>query len=136
MLLKNFFAGTFDSLRGLIPLLDSELAKEMPNLRPCRPATTGWLEPGPSTTESDRLPSSAFLTGTLGLLGGTGGGTPLPSATLRPAACCCALLVAAPESDSGLRAPAAALTGAFSTPAPGLVPSCNISRVRSGSGVK
>ena len=60
-------------------LFGSEFDK-MPNLRPCKPATT---PPPPlfavSTTESDLLPIS-FFTGTTGLLGGTGGGTPLPSA--------------------------------------------------------
>ena len=87
MLLKNFLAaGTLESLRGLMPLLLSEddRGKEMPNLRPWRPDTT--LEPTLleaaevfSTTESLRLLRNiSFLTGTEGLLGGTGGGTPLP----------------------------------------------------------
>ena len=49
-----------------------------------------------STTESDLLPVRSFLTGTTGLLGGTGGGTPLPSAGF--------LLAEDAESTRGLRA--------------------------------
>ena len=80
-----------------MPLLESELDNEIPNLRPCRPATTE--EPADlaevSTTESDLLPARSFLTGTTGLLGGTGGGTPLPSAGF--------LLVEDAESTRGFR---------------------------------
>ena len=82
-----------------MPLLESELDNEIPNLRPWRPATTD--EPPDlavvSTTESDLLPARprSFLTGTTGLLGGTGGGTPLPSAGF--------LLVEDAESTSGFR---------------------------------
>ena len=85
ILLKNFLAGkddtveVFVSLIDFMPLLGSELDK-MPNLRPCNPPTT---PPLPllvgSTTASDLLQIS-LLTGTTGLFGGTGGGTPLPSA--------------------------------------------------------
>lgn len=80
-------------------MLESELDNEIPNLRPWRPATTE--EPPDfavvSTTESDLLPARprSFLTGTTGLLGGTGGGTPLPSAGF--------LLVEDAESTSGFR---------------------------------
>ena len=98
MLLKNFFAGTFESLRGLMLLLESELDSEIPNLRPWRPATTEPEVPDladVSTTESDLFPARSFLTGTTGLLGGTGGGTPFPSAGF--------LLVEDAESTSGFR---------------------------------
>ena len=84
MLLKNFFAGTFASASGFMLLLESELFKEIPNFSPWRPATTLEVVLVPaSTTESDLLEARSFLTGTTGLLGGTGGGTPLPRAGLR-----------------------------------------------------
>lgn len=87
MLLKNFFAaGTLESLSGLMPLLpsDEDSGRLMPNLRPWSPETTlelTLLEAADvfSTTESLLLLRNiSFLTGTEGLLGGTGGGTPLP----------------------------------------------------------
>ena len=59
-----------------MPLLGSEF--KMPNLRPCRPATIPLLFEV-STPVSGLLPIS-FFTGTTGLFGGTGGGTPLPRA--------------------------------------------------------
>ena len=106
MLLKNFLAGTEESLIVLMPLFESELDNEIPNLRPCNPATTLFpvpvlteLDPT-STTESDLLlaKSPVFLTGTTGLFGGTGGGTPLPSTGFR--------LADEAESARGFRPPA------------------------------
>ena len=82
-----------------MPLLSEAEDSEIPNLRPCRPETT---EPGlASTTESLRLFSMpSFLTGTgngtEGLLGGTGGGTPLPNTGFR-------LMEAAEDSEGGFR---------------------------------
>ena len=82
-----------------MPLLGSEF--KMPNFRPCRPATI----PEPplfeeSTAVSDLLTIS-FFTGTTGLLGGTGGGTPLPRAGF--------LLLEEAESVSGFLAVEAAV---------------------------
>ena len=116
MLLKNFLAGTVltppewvSASPGFKPFCPASVPlfeMEMPNLRPCSPLTR--LLPGPllppstlrlmSFPPSGRFtPAASFLTGTTGLLGGRGGGTPLPRAGLRALAC------AACDSPRGFR---------------------------------